>query len=57
MKLIKQYLFGIRSEKKNDLIPQGISHSIIPHTFIDGNRNPVWDNNHRLIQNKPKINT
>lgn len=55
MKIIKEYLFGIKLKKGKGIIPQGINHTIIPSVFIDGNRNPIWDNNHKLIQGKPKI--
>jgi hypothetical protein len=54
-KRIKEFFFGIKSKKGNDLIPRGINHSIIPSVFIDGNKNPVWENNHKLIQGKTKI--
>ena len=55
---IKQFLFGNKPkfiDKTNCVTPKGISYSIIPNIFIDGNKNPVWDNNHKLIQGKPKI--
>ena len=43
-----------RKEKVNDTLPTGISKSIIPSVFIDGNKNPIWDNNHKLLKNSKK---
>lgn len=45
-----------RKERKNDLIPQGISTTVIPSVFIDGNKNPIWDNNYKLFHKSKKTN-
>jgi|688.fasta_scaffold00478_139 hypothetical protein len=54
LKLIKS-IFNTKSEPKNsDLVPKGIRTTMIPSVFIDGNKNPVWDNNHKLLKNSKK---
>lgn len=53
MKRFLEY-FIIKREKINDLIPKGVRTTCIPSTFIDGNKSPVWDNNHKLLQNSKK---
>jgi hypothetical protein len=55
LNLIKCRLFGIPSKKGNDLKPKGTISTVIPSVFIDGNKNPIWDNNHKLIQGNKKI--
>lgn len=50
-------MFGIRKTRKStksDLIPKGIATTVIPSVFIDGNKNPIWDNNHSLLRNSKK---
>ena len=41
--------------KSNDLVPKGVARTIIPDEFIDGNRLPIWDNNHHLLRNSKKV--
>lgn len=45
-----------KREIKNDLIPQGIANTVIPSVFIDGNKNPIWDNNYKLFHKSKKEN-
>ena len=42
-------LFKKKNKKVNDTLPKGIARTVIPSVFIDGNKNPVWDNNHKLL--------
>jgi len=56
MTKLRTILFGTKSKPKNsDLVPKGIKTTIIPSIFIDGNTNPVWDNNHILLKNSKKV--
>ena len=47
------YMKIIRKVKKmkegSALIPKGIYKTTTPKIFIDGNKNPIWDNNHSLL--------
>lgn len=55
LKYLKLRIFGIKQEPKNSfLITKGVYSTCIPSTFIDGNKNPVWDNNHKLLKNSKK---
>lgn len=49
-------MFAKKKQKqvKSDLIPRGIASTVIPDEFIDGNTNPIWDNNHPLLKNSVK---
>lgn len=38
-----------KKNRRNDLIPKGVVSTVIPSVFIDGNKNPIWDNNHKLL--------
>lgn len=47
MNLLKR--FQKKPKKVNDTLPKGIARTVIPSVFIDGNKTPVWDNNHKLL--------
>jgi hypothetical protein len=46
--------FFKKKKTKSTIQTLGIMRTIIPDTFIDGNTNPIWDNNHILLKNSKK---
>lgn len=43
-----------KKQKGDALVPRGISTTIIPNEFIDGNKTPIWDNMNILLKNSKK---
>ena len=45
-------LFKKKKKVSSGIKPTGISRSIIPQQWPDGNKAPVWDSNNPMFKNK-----
>ena len=41
-----------KTKDASGIKPRGISYSVIPQNWPDGNKNPVWDSKNPLHKNK-----